>query len=147
MKKLILILAITSIGSFAQAQNVNIKTVPVAVTSKFSSLYPTSKAEQWKKEKGGYETKFVQNKVKTCVVIDSVGNVVKTTTDIAVSELPRSANDYVAKNYANQKIVEASKTTEADGTVKYETKVKEMQLCFDADGNFVKSEKCKRKTS
>jgi hypothetical protein len=48
------------------------------------------------------------------------------------------------KNYAKEKITEAEKTTEADGIVKYEAKVKGTRLCFDANGNFIKSEKCKK---
>ena len=143
MKKLILILAISSMGSLAYAQKISSSTVPTVVTAKFTSLYPTGKAEQWKNDKGNYETSFIQNKLKTCVVIDPVGNVVRTTTDIAISELPRSVNDYVAKNYANEKIKEASKTLEASGVVKYEAKVKETHLCFDTDGNFIKAEKRK----
>lgn len=42
-----------------------------------------------------------------------------------------------------QKITEACKTIEADGKVKYEALVKDNHLCFDTDGNFVKSEKRK----
>ena len=143
MKKLILTLAIISTVNFAQAQKINASTVPTIVTSKFTALYPNCKAEEWKKEKGNYETKFVQSSIKTCLVIDPSGNVVKTTTSIAVSELPKTVNDYIVKNYANEMIKEASKTVEANGAVKYEAKVKETHLCFDTNGNFVKSEKRK----
>ena len=145
MKKGIFILAITLTGIFAYAQKVSSSDVPTAVTSKFSSLYPNSKAEQWKKEKDNYETKFTEKDTKMCVAIDPSGNVVKTTTTINTSELPKSANDYVAKNYANEKIVVAEKTVDADGKIKYEAEVKTKRLCFDSDGNFVKSEKCKSK--
>ena len=142
MKKLILILAIASV-SFVNAQKISTSVVPVAVTSKFTSLYPDYKGEEWKKEKGNYEAKITQNTTKTYVVIDPSGNLVKTTTDIAVSELPAAVNDYVTKNYMEQKITEASKTIEADGKIKYEAKVKENRLCFDADGKYIKAEKRK----
>src|ERR1017187_361297 len=143
MKKLILILTIALIGNFSYAQKVSTSSVPAVVTSKFSTLYPNSKAEQWKDVKGNYETKFIQDKTKMCVVIDPSGNVVKTSTTINASELPSSVSNYVAKNYANEKITEACKTTEADGKIKYEAVVKDNRLCFDTDGNFVKSEKRK----
>jgi hypothetical protein len=146
MKKLILILAITS-GSMAFAQKVSTSDVPAIVTSKFSSLYPDSNAEQWKKEKGNYETNFKQSATKMCIVIDPKGNVVKTSTEISISELPASVNEYVVKNCKNDKIKEAFKTTEADGKVKYEAEVKDHRLCFDANGNFIKSEKCTKKVS
>jgi biopolymer transport protein ExbD len=145
MKKLFLILAISLTGIFAYAQKKSTTDVPAAVTSKFTSLYPYSKAEDWKKGKDNYETKFTDKDKKMCISIDPNGNVIKTTTTINTSELPKSVNDYVAKNYANEKIVVAEKTVDADGKIKYEAEVKTKRLCFDSDGNFVKSEKCKSK--
>ena len=145
MKKLFLILAISLTGIFAYAQKKSTTDVPAAVTSKFTSLYPYSKAEDWKKGKDNYETKFTQNNTKMCISIDPSGNVVKTTTTINTSELPKSVNDYMAKNYANEKIVEAGKTIDAYGKINYEAEVKTTRVCFDADGNYVKSEKCKSK--
>ena len=103
MKKMFLFMAV-ALTSFAFAQNVASSAVPSAVASKFSTLYPNSKAEQWKNVKGNYETKFTQDKTKMCVVIDPSGNVVKTTTTIAVSELPKSVSGYVTKNYPKEKI-------------------------------------------
>jgi hypothetical protein len=143
MKKLILILAIALTGSFAYAQKVSSSSVPTAVTSKFNSLYPNATIEHWKKEKMNYEAKFTQNTTKMCVVIDPNGNVVKTATDISTSQLPDAATDYITKNYSNDKITEASKISEADGRVKYEAKVKDTHLCFDSNGNYLKSEKRK----
>ena len=70
-------LRITSTGIFAYAQKVSSSDVPTAVTSQFSSLYPNSKAEQWKKEKGNYETKFTEKDTKMCVAIDPSGNVLQ----------------------------------------------------------------------
>ncbi len=136
-------MAITLMGSIAFAQKIKTSEVPATVTSKFTSLYPSCKVEQWKKEKDNYEAKFEQNTTKMCIVISPTGDLVKTTTHIAVAELPRTANDYVAKNYAGKKITEACKTIEADGVVKYEAEVNETHLCFDANGTFVKAEKKK----
>ncbi|HKC69131.1 MAG TPA: PepSY-like domain-containing protein [Bacteroidia bacterium] len=143
MKKLILIVAIALTGTLAHAQKISSSEVPGAVSSKFSSMYPNSTVDHWKKEKGNYEVKFMQGGKKMCVAIDPSGNVVKTSTTISASELPSSVNDYVAKNYSNQKITEAEKISEADGTTKYEAKVNGTHLCFDSNGNFVKSEKRK----
>lgn len=130
-------------GSIAFAQNIGPMAVPHDVMNKFTFLYPDTKADQWKKEKGNYETKFTQNNTKMCIVIDPKGNLIKTSTHIAVTELPKTANDYVAKNYAGKKITEACKTTEADGVIRYEAEVNETHLCFDANGTFVKAEKKK----
>lgn len=143
MKKGIWMMALTLMGSMAFAQKIKTADVPPVVTAEFATLYPSCKVEQWKKEKANYEAKFEQKMTKMCVVIDPSGNLVKTTTHIAVTELPKTANDYVVKNYNGKKITEACKTVEADGVVKYEAEVSEMHLCFDANGNFVKSEKRK----
>jgi hypothetical protein len=143
MKKGILITAITLMGSIAFAQKIKTADVPTVVTAEFASLYPSCKVEQWKKEKTNYEAKFEQNTTKMCVVIDPSGNLVKTTTHIAVAQLPVGVNDYVVKNYAGKKITEACKTTEANGVVKYEAEVNSTRLCFDANGTFVKAEKKK----
>ena len=144
MKKLILVLAIAFTGQVILAQGVKTSAVPAAVTSKFTTLYPASKADQWKDVKGNYETKFTDAKIKKCVEIDPSGGVIKTTTTIPASELPKSVSEYVAKNYKDEKIKEAGKTVEADGKVKYEATVKDNHLCFDASGTFIKSEKCKK---
>ncbi|HXU27905.1 MAG TPA: PepSY-like domain-containing protein [Bacteroidia bacterium] len=135
MKKLILIVAIALTGNFAYAQKISNSEVPSVVNSKFTSMYPNGNVDYWKKEKGNYEVKFTQDSKKMCVVIS--GNVVKNSTAISVSELPSSVSDYVTKNYPIHKI------TEPDGKMKYETKINDTHLCFDSNGNFVKSEKRK----
>jgi hypothetical protein len=143
MKKLFLIVAIALSGTFAYAQKISSSEVPSVVSSKFSSMYPNTTVDHWKKEKGNYEVKFTQDSKKICVVIDPSGNLIKTSTSISVSELPNSVNDYVAKNYGNDKITEAERISEANGQMKYEAKVKDNHLCFDSNGNFIKSEKRK----
>jgi hypothetical protein len=141
MKKIILIIAIAITGNFAHAQKVSTSAVPTPVLSKFSSLYPTSKAEGWKKEKDNYETKFMDNQAKKCIQIDPTGNVVKVTTTIAVSELPAAVIAYVKKNYPNDKITKACRSVEPDEKIGYEVRVKESHMCFDSDGAFLRSEK------
>ena len=143
MKKLILILAIALSGTFAYAQKINNADVPVVVSAKFNSLYPNTSVEHWKKEKGNYEAKFMQDGTKKCAVIDPSGNLVKASVTISTTELPSPVTDYVAKNYANQPITEAEKIYETTGEVKYEAKVNGTHLCFDSNGHYIKSEKRK----
>ncbi len=144
MKKLILLLAVVLTAGIAQAQDVKATSVPDVVVSKFTSLYPGAKAEQWKNTNGNYETKFTQGGSKMCVVINTSGSVVETSTMIKESELPKPATDYIAKTYVKKKIKDACKTTESGGKVKYEAVVEDYRLCFDNNGAFVKSEKCKK---
>jgi hypothetical protein len=141
MKKAILVLAIVSIGSFTYAQKVNDSELPAAVKSKFSSLYPSTKAEKWEKEEGNFKAEFDENKTETSVIIDPNGNLIETHKKIEVSALPKSANDYVSKNYEGKKITEAVKVTDVAGKVTYEAEVKETNLIFDSNGAFIKAEK------
>lgn len=145
MKKGILILAITFIGSIANAQKISESEVPASVKEKFTSLYPKCKVEKWVKEEGNFEAEFDKNKTEMSVVIDPTGKLIETETTISIASLPKAVSDYVAKNHAGKKITEAAKITSADGTVTYEAEVKEVELYFDSNGAFLRSEKEKGK--
>jgi phosphopantothenoylcysteine synthetase/decarboxylase len=114
--------------------------VPAAVKSKFASLYPNVKKAKWDKEAANYEAEFEVNEVETSVLFDATGNLLETETEIAVTALPKAVSDYVTKNYATEKIKEASKIVDSKGTVTYEAEVKSGDLIFDAQGNFIKKE-------
>ena len=94
--------------------------------------------EKWTNEKGNYQATFDDNKTEICVGIDAKGNLIHTKTQIAASALPKAANDYLAKNYADKKIDKAFKVMDAGGKVSYKAEVKDQFLMFDASGNFVK---------
>lgn len=115
--------------------------IPAVVKSKFASEFPNVKKVKWEKEKGNYEAEFDLNKVETSVLYDASGNKLETETEIAVSSLPKSAADYISKNFADKKIREASKIVDAKNTVTYEAEVKGVgDVIFDANGNFLKKE-------
>ncbi len=141
MKKAIIMMSAIFIGGVAYAQKVSESEVPAAVKTKFTSLYPNSKVEKWEKEKGSYKAEFDENKTETCVIIDDEGNLVKTKTEIQISELPVAASAYIEKNCTGKKITKAFKMTDAKGVVTYKAKVGETHLFFDANGTFVKEEK------
>jgi hypothetical protein len=115
--------------------------VPAAVKSKFTSLYPGLKAEKWEKENGNFEAGFHKDKIEMSVLIDAAGNLMETETKIAVSELPKSISDYVAKNKAGKKIKEAARIVDAKGVTTFEAEVDKMDLLFDKDGKFIKESK------
>ncbi len=128
----------------ACAQKVKEAEVPKAVVTSFQTNFKGAKVEKWEKEKdGGYEAGFDWNKVETSATFSADGKLMETEQEIKVSVLPKTVTDYIAKNYAGQKIAEAAKITDAAGKMMYEAEVKkgkeEMDLLFDASGNFIKS--------
>jgi len=138
MKKVILMLTVIFVGGTVFAQKVSESDVPAAVKTKFSSLYPNAKVEEWKKDNGNYKAEFDENKTETCVIINPKGDLVKTKTEIEATELPAAANEYLAKKYAGKKITECHKMTDANGIVTYKAEVGEMHVIFDSNGAFVK---------
>ena len=131
-------LAVIFIKGSVYAQTIIESDVPAVVRTKFTTLYPTSKVEKWKKDNGNYKAEFDQNKKETCVVINPKGDLVKTKTEIDASELPASASEYIGKNYAGKKINESCKVTDATGVVTYKAEVGETHLIFDSNGMFIK---------
>ena len=71
-------------------------------------------------------------------MIDVSGNILETEIEIKVDALPANAKAYISKNYAGQKIKEATKITDNKGVVTYEAEIKGKDLIFDSNGNFIK---------
>ena len=65
----------------------------------------------------------------------------ETETDINVSDLPASVQDYIAKNYPGKKIKEAATITKANGEVNYEAEVNDTDVLYTLDGKFIKTAK------
>lgn len=111
---------------------------PDAVKVSFRKLYPNVTKVKWGKEDANYEAEFDVNKVETSCLFDASGNLLETETEIAISALPNGVADYVTKNYAGQKIKEASKIVDSKKVTTYEAEVKEGDLIFDSNGKFLK---------
>ena len=136
MKTTLITLCIVAATFSANAQKVKEAEVPSAVKAKQTSLYPNAKVERWEKEDGNFEAEFDNGKVESSTLFDASGKLLETETEIAVSAFPAGVSEYVTKNYAGQKIKEASKI-DANGTITYEAEVKEGDLIFDSNGKFL----------
>ena len=137
MKKLFLltaILGIFAVSAFAFGGD----DAPAAVKASFTKLYPNVTKVKWGKEDANYEAEFDVNKVETSCLFDATGNLLETENEIDITALPKAAVEYIAKNFAGEKIKEASKIIDAKKNVTFEAEVKEGDLIFDAAGNFVK---------
>ncbi len=138
------VLATFSVGAnFANAERVAESNVPAAVTIALERLYPGENVT-WESEGANYEGEFKVKGAETSVLLNANGNVLEVEEDIDVNALPKAIADYVSKNLPEQKIKEASKTTDTKGTVTYEVQIKKTDYLFDANGNFLrKTEKDK----
>lgn len=140
MKKLVFICIAAAFTSCADAQKTKDADVPVAVKNAFEKQYPGTKAD-WEKEGTNYEAEFDYNKEEMSVLIDAAGNILETEVEIENDKLPAAVLSYVKAHYAGKEVKEAAKITDAKGVVTYEAEIKDMDLIFDSNGNFVKEVK------
>ena len=141
MKKSAILLAAMFAVTFANAQKVSDKDVPTAVKTTLQKNYPNAKEIKWEKENGNYEAEFEVEETDYSLLIDVSGKILETEIEIKVDALPANAKAYISKNYAGQKIKEATKITDNKGVVTYEAEIKGKDLIFDSNGNFIKEVK------
>ena len=139
MKKLIIVAIVAMFSTTA----LHATEVPEVVKKAFQQKFPTAKKVKWEKEKNNdFEASFILNDKEISAVYTIDGQLKETETEIAVSELPKSVIDALAKKDANAKIEEAEKIERSDNTIIYETEVKinkkKTELLFDANGNEIK---------
>ncbi|GAB4343069.1 MAG: hypothetical protein OHK0038_23090 [Flammeovirgaceae bacterium] len=140
MKKSAILLGVMFAVTFANAQKVSDREVPIVVKNTLQKSYPNAKEIKWKKEKANYEAEFEVNETDYSVLIDVSGNIIETEVEIKIDELPANAKAYISKNYADQKIKETAKITDSKGIVTYEAEIKGKDLIFDSNGSLIKEE-------
>ena len=139
-KQFIVTVVLGVIALFARGQKLNESQIPATVKATFQKQYPSVKAS-WNKEDANYEANFKQSGKAMSAVIDKNGTIVETETDIPVTDLPKSAQDYIKKNYPGTKIEEAARIVKANGEVNYEAEVHHKDVIFDANGKYIKEAK------
>ncbi|WP_347159155.1 PepSY-like domain-containing protein [Pontibacter chitinilyticus] len=138
MKKLLLMFAALAATGYASAQTLPAAKVPATVTAAFAQKYPAVQEVKWEKENGNYEAGYTLTGTENSAVLDASGNILETETAIPQAQLPTQAQQYLAKNYAHQKITETAKITAASGKVTYEAEVNGKDVLFDSSGKFMK---------
>lgn len=112
---------------------------PESVKVSFAKLFPTAEEVKWEKEEdGNYEAEYELNENEQSSTFDPTGKLLETEVEIKISELPVNVMTYVHSNFPAAKVKEASKITDAKGTITYEAEVKRTDLIFDVNGNFLK---------
>jgi putative PepSY-like beta-lactamase-inhibitor len=114
--------------------------VPAAAKEAFEKKYGDIKST-WDKEDNNYEVNFKKDGKEMSVVIDENGTIVETETDIPVTDLPATVQEYIKQHYQGKVIKEASTITKANGEVNYEAEVDDKDVIFDANGKFIEEEK------
>ena len=107
---------------------------PANVKAAIVRLYPTAKSVNFEKENGDYGAGFKHKGKSMSVVLDVKGTVKETEMEIAVSALPASVRDYVAKQMPGKKIKEVAMIVDAKGMKTYEAEVSGKDLIFDTAG-------------
>ena len=79
--------------------------------------------------------------MEAAITFDANGNLVETEKEIPVKDLPASCADYISKNYGGATIKEASEIIDVKGVKTYEAEIKDKDIVFDENGNFLKEEK------
>ncbi len=141
MKKVLLasLIGISSVIS-ATAQNIKEAEVPSVAKAAFQKQYANTPAK-WEKENENYEVNFKKDGKTMSAVIDKLGTIIETETDIAVNELPQNVKTYLKSHYKDAKVKEAAKIVKANGEVNYEGEVNGKDVIFDNNGKFIKEAK------
>ncbi|CAN5245588.1 hypothetical protein BH09BAC1_BH09BAC1_04250 [soil metagenome] len=143
MKKTLLlaIASLLSIAVYAQKKSDNSQP-PEVVKTAFTKKYPAVNKISWNKEEDGYEAEFTFNGKETSATFTAHGVLIEIEVEIATTELPKTATEYIKANYANYKVKEAAKITDDKNTTTFEAEVskngKSMDIIFDANGSFIK---------
>jgi len=142
MKKLVMIALGASfiLNSFAQQKKK--EEVSALAKSAFTTKFPDAQKIKWSIEKPGeYEAEFLINGVETSAVFDASGKFIESETAIKESELAQPIKATLAKDFANYKLEEIEKSTDAKGTVTYEIAAKkdkkEYEIVFDKNGKLL----------
>ena len=114
--------------------------VPAAAKETFEKTYSGIKGT-WDKEDSNYEVSFKKDGKDMSAIISENGTIVETETDIPVTELPATVQDYIKQHYQGMTIKEASTIAKANGEVNYEAEVADKDVIFDANGKFIEEEK------
>jgi len=119
--------------------------VPTVVKTAFQKDYPAVKDVKWDAEDGNFEAEFKLNDIENSANYDKAGIRLEVETAIKTDQLPKTALDYITKNYSTYKITKAAKITNSKNVVTFEAEVKlgkkETDLVFDVAGRFVREEK------
>lgn len=134
-----LMFATFAMSTIMAQENGNVQPVPADVAESFNMLYPNVKEVDWAFSRGFFEACFKQKEKIVSLFFDRKGNLKKIKNEIMESNLPISAKDLIAKEYAGWKLEKVA-SIDITGTMNYETEIqkdkneKAIVLIFDRQG-------------
>lgn len=141
MKTTIVVMLCSLSVNIASAKKLASSAVPASVKHSFESAFKNVTGTKWELERGDYEVSFLQQGHKMSVLYDAAGNLKETEQEMPVAKLPQPAIAYVREHYAHSKILDAATLTFPDGRTNYEAHIKGMDVIFDGNGVFLKTQK------
>jgi hypothetical protein len=137
--KMIVVLALYMLFTLSTAaQQVIEKQIPPAVESSVSRLHPGISGIVWEKVDGYYQAEFKRKGTEYSVLVTAEGELIESEIEISPKHLPASIKRYIRAKYKGKSTKEASKITDANGTVTYEAEVDGADLLFDRVGKLLK---------
>ena len=117
--------------------------VPDVAKRAFEATYPEVKDAQWKHDEDGFEAEWKAKGMEHAVVYDAKGNVLLTEEQVTQAQMPAAIAPYLAAKQAGKAIVKVGMVTKGAANtyeVELENGGKELELLFDADGNYIGTE-------
>lgn len=105
MKKIVIALAFmgTTFAS-AQAQDVDQKDVPQAVSSALTQKYANATDLDWEMDGANYEAEFDMDRVDHTVLLDPSGKILMSKRDIMEKDLPQTVRTAIGQNYKSMRL-------------------------------------------
>jgi hypothetical protein len=141
MKKLILLIAIIGIISGSYAQNISSGDVPSVVVKTFNRNNPKADAAEWTQVGEYFKATFASDNLIKSVTYDANGKLKFSELQVTLSQLPTPVLAYINQNYPGNVVSKSSKITTAKGKNSYFVKIKNSELAFDSQGNYLNSER------
>ncbi|MBS4044607.1 MAG: hypothetical protein KGZ59_12445 [Chitinophagaceae bacterium] len=108
------------------------------IVNQFKKDYPHLIKVDWLKKDSLLIASYTENNIPIKKAFNLMGNLIYTQLEIDESFLPKSSYDYIARFFKTDRIAKAYKIF-INSTINYWVVVKEQNICFDIDGNFIKA--------
>lgn len=138
MKKTLLIMAICSILTAANAQLIKEAEVPTSVKASFAKMFPDVKDVKWGKEKNQYKACYTHGQHKGFVLFDATGKWSERETSIDIRQLPEKIKKYMREHYKQQPWKSASKVIKATSETQFKIEISAKDILFSKEGVFIK---------
>ena len=137
MKKILLLLSLTSYTLVSCSQDVQAPDVPSVVMNAFQTNFSDATDIDWEKKKGFYEVDFEIGTIDHEVQISPSGKIIIHKHAIPATELPQAVQTLLSSTFKDSKLDSAEKLVK-DGQVFYQIeldkRLSEKHLVYDAQG-------------